>query len=103
MHGTVDEEKGHRIINLPAPVEVGGKVYTGFMRQRRVSQEFNEEKAQALCEQRGFNKDDYVSVQEYVDQDKIYRLYAEDKITDDEMKELISENETWAFVPVKES
>lgn len=103
QHGEVDEEKGHRVFLLSSPVEVAGKRYAGFMRQRRVSQSFNEDKAQELCEAKGFDKDDYITTQEYVDQDKVYRLYADDLLTDEEMKSLLNQSETWAFVPVKES
>lgn len=105
-HGTVDEEKGHRVFLLPTgPVDVGGKRYSGFMRQKRVPQPaFNEERAQELCEAKGFEKDQYISIQEYVDQDKVYRLYADDLLTDEEMKSLLDQADpTYAFVPMKES
>lgn len=100
-HGEEDE-KGHRLHTLAAPVEVGGQKFLGFQRQRRVSAIFDEEAASTLCEEKGFERSDYISVQEYVDQDKVARLYAEDKISDEEFESLLPETETFAFVPVKE-
>lgn len=97
-----EDDKGHRLHTLPTPVTVGGITYTGFMRQRRVSQQFDEDGARELCEKKGFDRDDYISVMEYVDQDKVARLYAEDKISDEEFEALLPESETFAFVPVKE-
>ena len=103
--GTEDEEKGHRIVTLPHPVEVNGNRFTGFMRQKRpATPVFNEERAEELCQSKGFKREDYISVQEYVDQDKVYRLYADDLLTDEEMKSLLDQGDpTWAFVPIKES
>jgi regulator of replication initiation timing len=95
----VDEEKGHLVHNLAAPVSIGGTQYTGFMKQRKVTQSFNEDLAETLCESKGIDIDDYTS--RHVDQDKIVRLYAEGIITDDEFATLVSENENWAFVAVK--
>lgn len=97
---TVDEEKGHLLHTLPVPVVVSGKTYTGFMKQRKVTQIFLEDAAEALCRSKGFDIDAYTS--RVIDQDKIIRLYAEDAITDDEFQSLTENKVTWAFVPVKE-
>lgn len=102
QHGEPDE-KGHLLHNLANAVEVGGQKFKGFMRQRRVSQTFNEDAAKALCEAKGFTSEEYISVTEYVDQDKVARLYAEDKITEEEFDTLLDENITWAFVPIRDS
>lgn len=104
-NGTVeDEEVGHKVIRLPEAIEVAGKRYVGFMRQRRSgAQTFNEDKAEALLKEKGIDRSQYVTTQEYVDQDKVYRLYAEDVLTDDEMKGLLDQADPiWAFVPMKE-
>lgn len=96
---TTDEEKGHLIHELPEPIEVNGVKYTGFMKQRKVSQVFDEEKAEALCTEKGFDLEEYTT--RVIDQDKVVRLYAEDKITDEEFNSLVSDEEGWAFVPMK--
>lgn len=95
----IDEEKGHLLHTLPEPVVIGTTAYTGFMKQRRVGQSFLEDEARALCEAKGFDLDDYTT--RYVDQDKIVRLYAEDKISDEEFRSLTEETITWAFTAVK--
>lgn len=105
-NGTVEEEdKGHKVVRLPQPIQVGDTRYVGFMRQKRTPDPtFNEERAEELCESKGFDREDYISTQEYVDQEKVYRLYAEDRLTDEEMKSLLDQADpTWAFVPMKES
>lgn len=101
-HGEADE-KGSLTFRLLQPVDDGtGKKYAGFTKQRRVSQAFNEERAEALLAEKQIDRSQYISTQEYVDQDKVARLYAEDLLTDVEFNSLIDENVTWAFVPVKE-
>ena len=102
LHGEPDE-KGHLLHHLTTAIEVGGQRFRGFMRQRRVGQVFNEDAARALCEAKGFKPDDYISVTEYVDQDKVARLYAEDKITEAEFDALLDETITWAFIPMKDA
>lgn len=99
-HGEVDD-KGHQIFGLPKSLQMDGKSYVGFMRQRRVSQVFNEDRAEELCQSKGFEEETYLSTETYVDQEKITRLYADDLLTDEEFQSLIDTNETWAFVPVK--
>lgn len=102
QHGEADE-KGTQVFLLPEAVDDGsGKRFKGFSRQRRVSQSFNEDRAHALLEEKGIDRDAYISTQEYVDQDKVARLYAEDVLTDTEFNALLDENITWAFVPLKE-
>jgi len=94
-----DEEKGHLVYRLPAPVDDGKYFYDGFMRQRKVTQVFLEDAAEELCAAKGLEPDEYTT--RYVDQDKVVRLYAEEKITDEEFGNLFDNNESWAFVPIK--
>lgn len=96
-----DEEKGHKVHNLDEPIQFGGVVYQGFMHQKKAGPLlFLEDAAVALCEEKGFDLDDYTT--RYPDQDKITRLYADDKITEEEWAGLFEkQDDTWAFVPVK--
>lgn len=96
----VDPEKGHQIHTLPEPITVAGKKFTGFMRQKKVTQVFLEDKAQELCEAKGFDIDEYT--ERVIDQDKIVRLFAEDRISEEEFNSLTENNESYAFVTVKE-
>lgn len=98
----VDEDKGHLLHTLPEPVTIGGVAYSGFMKQRRTGATvFLEDKAEELCAAKGFDLDDYTT--RYVDQDKVARLYAEDRLTDEEFNSLSEKQpDTWAFLAVKE-
>ena len=97
---TEDPEKGHWLHTLPEEVDFLGQRFTGFQKQRKTSQVFLEDKAEALGQEKGFDLDDYTT--RYVDQDKIVRLYAEDKISQEEFDALYQNNVTWAFVPMKD-
>jgi hypothetical protein len=95
------DEKGHLVHTLASAVEAGGATFKGFMRQRKVKQTFNEDRAEDLCRGKKIAREEYISTVEYVDQDKIARLYADGKITEAEFDSLIDETVEWAFVPVK--
>lgn len=95
-----DPEKGHLLHTLPEPLTFMGQRFTGMQKQRKTSQVFLEDAADKLCAQKGFEADEYTS--RYVDQDKIARLYADDKISEEEFNTLFETNETWAFVPIKD-
>lgn len=96
-----ETDQGHLLVELPDPVTVGGVQYRGFMRQRKVSATFLEDAAQKILEAEGIDPSLYLSTITYVDQDKVARLYAEDKITEQQYDEMIDNKVTWAFVPVK--
>lgn len=101
QHHEEDPEKGHQIHTLPGGgIEFSGQRYTGFQRQRKTSQVFLEDKAEALCVRKGIDPEEFTT--RYVDQDKVVRLYAEDRISEAEFNRLYETNVTWAFVPVKE-
>jgi hypothetical protein len=95
-----DPEKGHLLHTLPEPLTFMGQTFTGMQKQRKTSQAFLEDVADKLCAEKGLEVDDYTS--RYVDQEKISRLYSEDKLTDEEFNSLFETNETWAFVPMKD-
>jgi len=98
-NGVVDDEMGHLVYDLDEPVDTPKGRYRGFMRQRRVSNVFNEDKGEKFLRRKGLY-DQCLST--YLDQDKVARLYADDKITEKEWDALFDSNETWAFVPVKD-
>lgn len=100
-HGEVDEEKGHLTFPLGTSITVDDTSFSGFMKQKRVSQSFNEDRAKALCESKEIAEEEYTSTEIYVDQDKIARLFAEERLTEEEFDSLIDRNESYAFVSVK--
>lgn len=95
----VDPEKGHLNYFFDEPVDVGGIRYLGFQQQRKVTQVFHEDKAEALCQRLGLDPDEYTT--RVIDQDKIVRLYADEKITDKQFNSLYADEESWAFCLVK--
>ncbi len=98
--GVEPDDKGHYAVDMPATD--GATRFLGFMRQRRVSQSFNADRAEELLTARGVSRREFISTTEYVDQDKVARLYAEDRITDDEFNSLLDTNISYAFVTTKE-
>lgn len=100
-HHEVDEEKGHLLHTMADEINFFGQQYTGFMHQRKAGGEvFLEDKAEELCQEKGFDPDDYTT--RYVDQDKVARLFADDKLTNEEWDSLFEKrDDTWAFLPTK--
>jgi hypothetical protein len=95
------DEKGHLVHTLAASVVAGGATFSGFMRQRKVKELFNEDRATDLLVGKGIPASQFTSTLTYVDQDKVARLYADGKITEAEFDSLIDKTVEWAFVPVK--
>lgn len=100
-NGELDEEKGHYTYQIPSPVQVGGKTYVGFQRQKKNAPLlFDPDKADEVMRSKGIPFHEYTSA--IVDSDKVARLYADDKLTDDEFNSMFTqEDPTFAFVPVK--
>lgn len=99
--GDVDEVNGHRTLRLSSSVPIGGKEYVALQRQRRVSMVFDEEIAERILREH----DIYEQATEtlvVLDQDKVYALHQEGKISDEEMDEILVEKETFALVPLTE-
>jgi len=95
------DDKGSFIIDLPEPLLAGGKTYTAIKRQRKTSQFFKEDEATALLEAKGLLAEAQTTLT-YLDQDKVYVLNQEGKITDEEIDSFFGENESFAFTPVTE-
>lgn len=95
-----DPEKGHLLHTLPEPVVFAGQTFKGLQKQRKTGTAFLEDEADILCAKKGFDPDEYTT--RFVDQDKVVRLYAEDKITQEEFDSLYEVTESWAFVPLKD-
>jgi hypothetical protein len=99
-HGEKDE-KGHRNLILPTPVEYGGKVYEGFQQQRRVSQSFDDDTAEKVLKAKGLYDKAVVMIPQ-IDQNAVYVLNQEGLLTDAELDSMFSESETFAFRPLAE-
>lgn len=95
------DENGHLLHTLASPVDAGESRFAGFTRQRKVKQTFLEDKAEALLTKKKVERADFITTTEYVDQEKVARLYAQGVLTEKEFDSLIAEEISWAFVPVK--
>lgn len=95
----VTDVDGHQYRELSSPVTVAGKTYKTLKRERRVSTTLNEDRLLELAHEKGFT-DRVIKTMEYVDQDEIYVLYQEGKLTEEELDSLFDRNITWAFRPI---
>lgn len=99
-HGEVDD-KGHRNYVLPEPLAYGGKEYTGFQQQRRVSQSFDTEVAEKVLKDKDLWERATIVIRE-IDQNEVYVLNQEGLLTDAELDSMFAERETFAFRPISE-
>lgn len=91
-------ENGSRFYDLDATLTIDGVDYSGMELRRSVSTKFDEEVAEKIL----VKKDVLAEAQSsYIDQDKIYRLHQEGKITDRDLEKMFVESESFAFWPVK--
>ena len=97
-HAQIEDEKGSQFLSLPEPFEFGGSTYTSLKREKRSSQVFLEEEAEALVRSKGLWEQASTTIT-VLDQDKIFILNQEGKISDDEIDELFDEKVTWALIP----
>lgn len=95
--GTYVNENGSVFYDLPVPVVAGGKTFTGMELRRSAPVTFDEEEAEKILKK----KDVYdEALSSYIDQDKVYALFQEDKITEKDLDKIFVEGESWAFWPV---
>jgi hypothetical protein len=103
-----DQEGGHKVLDLDEPVRYvtvtkAGKQLqkwvTGIQRQRRVSQPLDEQRALAFLKQKGL-LEACTSTVLVLNEDAILAANYSGDITDDELKGLYDEIETFAFYPV---
>lgn len=117
---------GHRTLVLDEPIEDGAREYTQFRRERRASSVFNADTAEEILSDKGlldqamrhtltvtlplgmaqqeaegsglnvWAQGEWTS---YIDQDEIYVLNQKGKLTDAEVDRIITEKETFAYVP----
>jgi hypothetical protein len=66
--------------------------------RRSVSTVFNEETAEPILKRKGV-LDEALST--YIDQEKVYRLLAEGKISEKDIEKMFEEKESFAFWPVE--
>lgn len=104
--GTADvyeNENGSKFYDLDETITVGGQEYSGMELRRSVSSKFNEETAEKVLTKKASKDPEIVNDAQssYIDQDKIYRLLQEDRLTEKEVESMFEESESFAFWPVK--
>jgi hypothetical protein len=100
------QEGGHRTLELDAPLEFVSyakttgrpipKTVTGIERKRRASSTLNEDRTLALLKALDL-LDECTEVIVVVDEDKILAANYEGRISDDDLKALYDESESFAF------
>lgn len=91
-------EQGSVFVDLDETIEVSGQPYKGMELRRSVSTLFNEDTAETILKRKGVYEEALTPV---LDQDKIYRLVQEGKITEKDLDKMFEQKESFAFWPVK--
>lgn len=93
------DEKGSLFLELDEPVEHDGKTYGLLKKERRVGTSFLEDDAEKLLEAKGLLAEAQTTIV-VLDQDAIYRLHQEGKLSEAEIDSMFEEKITWAFKPM---
>lgn len=93
-----ENEHGSKFLDFSETVSDGKDNYKGMEARRSVSTKFNEETAEQILSRKGILQE---ALSTYIDQEKVFRLQAEGKITEKELDKMLEESVTWAFWPVK--
>lgn len=91
-------EHGSKFYDLPESFTFMGKTFKGMELRRSAPVTFNEETAVKILKKKGVYEE---ALSTYVDQEKVHRLLAEEKITEADLDKMFDEDEKWAFWPVE--
>jgi hypothetical protein len=91
-------ENGSYFVDLDETVLVNGQPYSGMELRRAVSTRFVEDEAEKILKRKGVYEE---ATSPVLDQDKIYRLVQEGKITEKDLDKMFTESESFSFWPVK--
>jgi hypothetical protein len=101
MDNCEPDENGSYRWELDEPITPDGDEWvTGFEVQRRVSEFIDEQKADALVKKYGLEDSCYQTVTE-IDFDALYAANQRGIITDEEIDDMLSYNETYALLKAK--
>jgi hypothetical protein len=90
------DHKGSQYIDLPFAVVVGDTSYSRIKRERRVSIIADDEAAERITRKKGCYDRAFPPVR-HLDVDELYVLYQEDVLSQDELDEILTPRETFAF------
>lgn len=101
--GSYSNENGSVFVDLPETVQVQGKSFKGFELRHGTKTVFDEAEAEKILKRRT-KKDPKIltdAQSSYIDQDKIYRLVEEGRLTEEELDKMMPSADTWAFWPTE--
>jgi hypothetical protein len=93
-----ENENGSKFYDFPETISDGKETYKGMELRRSVGTKFNEEAATKILQRKGVYNEALTPV---LDQDKIYVLLQEGKITEKDIDKMFEETESFAFWPLK--
>lgn len=93
-----ENDKGSLFYDFKETLTVWGKDYRGMELRKSTGFQFDEDVAESILKRKKVYDE---ALSTYVDQDKVYRLRAEGKLTDADIDKMFPEKEpTWSFYPV---
>lgn len=97
-----EDENGHRYLDFDEPLTIEGKTYSGIQAQRRVSASIDLDAAEELAKNLGIYEEVFpiVQIREF-NEDALYAANQRGIVSDVALDGLITENITFAVVPVK--
>ena len=96
------DESGHRYYDLPEPLNFGKQTYAAICAQRRLSSRIDLDAVEAYAREHGLLDEIFPVVpQRQFDEDSLYALNQRGIVSDDVLDSFITEDETFAIVPVK--
>jgi hypothetical protein len=100
--GVREDENGHKFYDFEKPLTIGGVEYKAISAQRRLSASIDLARTEELVREKGLYEDVFPPVTtRRFDEDALYAANQLGYITDEELDGLITENVTYAIVPVK--
>lgn len=93
-----ENENGSKFFDFSSTISDGKDEYKGMELRRSVSTVFDEDTAETILKRKGVYEEALTPV---LDQDKIYRLVQEGKISEKDLDKMFEQKESFAFWPVK--
>lgn len=93
-----ENEAGSKFFDFTETVSDGKDDFKGMELRHSTVTKFNEETAEAILKRKGVYEE---ALSTFVDQDKVYRLLQEEKITEKDLDKMFEATDRWAFYPVK--
>lgn len=95
---TYENDNGSKFYDFASTISDGKTDYKGMELRRSVSSLFNEDEATKILQRKGVYNDALTPV---LDQEKVWRLMAEGKISEKDIEKMFTEKESFAFWPVE--